>query len=258
MKHVKLFEQFLAEFETGSILLGDPEGVDTKGNKSEWETLGLPFEPNTMDEKQLLDLLRAWITKEDKNPKLGKLLKELLPLKKKFPKILEPTQGRRSYEGKHFYRGTMVPIREIIALSGWFKNNSVDFDNGAIETKSSYIWKSVNTKGFTSLTPSPETATQFAEEYALDHGFDPEYFVEKLANEDFTGMMPIVIKVKDTHPDTVMNPDFINTLTSLREWETFLISGSTKVDAVIVPLWNQITDIADGMEVNLTKYFKGL
>ena len=128
MKPVKLFEDFVNEIETGKVLLGEPKGANWSPIYTDrWKELKIPFEPNTMDEMELLDLLRDWITKESKNPKLGEFLKQLLPLKKKFPKVLDPTSGREVYDGNTFYRGTLIPLKDVLKLKGWFRNNSIDF-----------------------------------------------------------------------------------------------------------------------------------
>ncbi|MGA1386052.1 MAG: hypothetical protein ACO306_04945 [Flavobacteriaceae bacterium] len=257
MNHIKLFEEFVNEFDTGKVLMGDPDGDKTtyRYSQDEWKRLKLPFEPNTMDEKELLDLLREWIRSESKNPKLGKLLKQLMPLKKKFPQILDPTKGRDVYDGTFFYRGTLVPVKEMLALKPWFNNYDVSFAEGALESSAPYTWNSVNTKGFTSLTPSIETAQEFAIAYMEKAGMDYDRSLIKRIEEG-SGMIPIMVKIEDTNKDLIMNPNFLNTVGGLMEYETFLIGNKVKVHSVIIPYWDRIAGEARDMDIDIRKYFK--
>lgn len=257
MKHIKLFEQFLNEIETGKVLFGEPKGSSWDPRFIDrWNSLKIPFEPNTMDEKELLDLLRAWITKEDKNPKLAEFLKQLLPLKKKFPVVLDPIKGREVYDGTSFYRGTLIPLKDILRLKGWFKNNSVDFPYGAIETNAPYIWSSVSSKGFTSLTPTAEVADGFAADYMSKNGMQWTDIINRLDNG--LGMVPVIIRIKDTHPDVLMNPRIMNEIGGLGEYEVLLVGSKTKVDSIILPNWEFIEKAAEELDIDLTKYFKGI
>ena len=249
LKHI------LQEFETGDVLLGAPNHMAAPDELNRWKELGIPYEPNTIDERQLLLLLRNWITKEDKNPELGKFLKELLPLKKKFPIILDPTKGRSAYEGKSLYRGTLLPLQDLIYRdSGWKLNNSVDFQKGAIESEIPYTWTAVGEKGFTSWTPSPETADGFAADYMSKNGMTFKNIIDRL--EDGSGMIPVILKIADTYPTALMNPRVMNLIGGLGEYEVFVISDQIKVKSIIVPNWKLIQD--EAVDVDLTKYFKGL
>ena len=257
MKHIQLFEEFINEIETGKVLFGEPKGSEWDPRFTDrWNALKIPFEPNTMDEKQLLDLLRAWITKEDRNPKLGALLKELLPLKKKFPVVLDPIKGRDVYDGTSFYRGTLIPIKDVLNLKGWFKNNSVDFDYGAIETNAPYTWTSITNKGFTSLTPAAEVADGFAADYMNKNGMKWADIINRL--ESGSGMIPVIIRIEDTHPNAIMNPKIMNEIGGLGEYEVLLVGTKTKVKSVIVPNWEFIEKAAKEIGADLTKYFKGI
>ena len=92
MKRVKLFEEFINEFNYGEVLFGDPSVAQDEERYK--RLLKLPFEPNTLEEDQLIKMLKDWFHNEKAASFLGKALRELLPLKKKFPKVLEPTEGR--------------------------------------------------------------------------------------------------------------------------------------------------------------------
>ena len=257
MKKVKLFEEFVNELEVGKVLFGEPKGMNWEPRFTDrWKELKIPFEPNTIDEKQLIDLLRDWITKESKNPQLAEFLRQLLPLKKKFPKVLDPTSGREVYDGNTFYRGTLIPMKDALKLNGWFRNNSVDFNYGAIETNAPYTWTAVSSKGFTSLTPTAEVADGFAADYMQKNGMQWSDIIKRLENG--SGMIPVIITVEDTHPDILMNPKLMNQIGGLGEYEVLLIGNKTRVKSVILPNWEFIEKAAAEESVDLTKYFKGI
>jgi len=251
-------KNLLSELEVGKVLFGEPKGSEWDPRFPErWSGLDVPYEPNTYDEKKVLDLIRAWITKEDNNPKLGEFLKEMLPLKKKFPLILDPIKGRSAYEGNTFYRGTLLPLNDLIYRSGgWKLNNSVDFEYGAIESEIPYTWEAVGQKGFTSFTPAAETADGFAADYMQKNGMQWTDIIERL--KDGSGMIPVVITIADTYPNALMNPRVMNMIGGLGEYEVFVIGNQIEVKSVIVPNWKFIQEAADEMGVDLTQYFKGL
>lgn len=251
-------KDILNELEVGKVLFGDTEGTSWDPRfPDRWNDIKLPYEPNTYDEKKLLDLIRAWITKEDRNPKLGEFLKQLLPLKKKFPIILDPTKGRSVYDGNKFYRGTLLPLNDLIySSSGWKLNNSVDFQYGAIESKIPYTWEAVGQKGFTSFTPAAETADGFAADYMQKNGMQWVDIVNRL--EDGSGMIPVILTIKDTYPDALMNPKVMNLIGGLGEYEILVIGKQINVDSIIIPNWEFIQKAADEEGVDLSKHFKGI
>jgi len=251
-----LYEQvkeLLNEFEIGKVLLGDPHGDETPGIKMKWSKLGIPFEKNTEDEQRLLDILRFWIGEVEEDPRLLTILKKLLPLKSKFPKILDPKQ----YKGRDgfVYRGTLVPASDMVKLRGWERKEG-EFGE-VLETDYKYTWNPRGEKGFTSFSPDPMTVIEFADQYGDDSTFNPTYFVNNLMHNKIEGkMLPVILKVADSNPNLIMNPDFINTLTDLEEFETFLLGTPTKVDGVIIPNYDFLEAAAKEDNVDLTRYFR--
>lgn len=250
-------KDILQEFETGNVLLGAPDGTNWHPDTSKWKELGIPYEPNTIDEKQLIQLIRDWILKMRSDPDLGELLRELLPLKKKFPIILDPTKGRSVYEGTTFYRGTLLPLSDLIYRnSGWKLNTSPDFPYGAIESNIPYTWEVTGRKGFTSFTPVAETADGFAADYMQSNGMRFTNIVNRL--EDGSGMIPAIITIADTYPDAIMNPKVLNAIGGLGEYEVLVLGKQIKARSVIVPNWKLIQEAAQKLGVDLTQHFKGL
>ena len=248
-------KDLLNELEVGDVLLGEPIGKKRQLPKpSAWKELGIPYEPNTIDEKQLIDLLRDWITKETKNPKLVEFLKQLLPLKSKFPKILDPTEGRELSTGTSFYRGTLIPLKDVLKLSSW-EFTTESSTNDAIQSKDPYTWTPTSQKGFTSLTPSIQVAGRFVVKYISDNNIT---FSDMLSHiEDGSGMVPVIIEINKTHPNIIMNPDVMNLIgPELNESEVFMINDHVKVKSVIIPNWKYIEKAAVKTSVDLSKYFK--
>lgn len=250
-------KDILQEFEVGNVLLGEPDGTNWHPDISRWKELGIPYEPNTIDEMQLIQLIRDWILKMRSDPDLGELLRELLPLKKKFPIILDPTKGRSVYEGTTFYRGTLLPLSDLIYRnSGWKLNTSPDFPYGAIESNIPYTWEVTGRKGFTSFTPVAETADGFAADYMQSNGMRFTNIVNRL--EDGSGMIPTIITIADTYPDAIMNPKVLNAIGGLGEYEVLVLGKQIKARSVIVPNWKLIQEAAQKLGVDLTQHFKGL
>lgn len=261
MKHIQLFEDFVNEFNTGKVLLGDPS---TLGRPSKWEELGIEFEPNTADESELIELLKTWIMKGKVDSKMGQILKELLPLKKKFPNVLEPSAGRKVYDGTSLYRGTIIPLKEVLAMKGKWKHDkySLIFGNAAetLTIKTTYNWESINRKGFTSFTPSPDVAISFAGSQSPDLSpsiVAAQTIIKRLADGYTGGMIPVILKIKDTHSQSIINPIFTQSANEfMNEFEVFVVGNKIKVDEVIISGWYYYDKYAKQLGVDLTKYFK--
>ena len=261
MKHVKLFEEYIKEaFEYGDQLLTDPDGVQFKDRL---KALKLPVEPNTYDEQRFIEMLKDWFNHEQADGALGSVLWELLPLKKKFPKVLEPTEGRsKMYEGTEFFRGTMMPLKQVLGLTKtWKSYQGVGlYSQSAIEANVKFVWNAKGKKGFTSFSPASETAEEFSDHAGYEEygSFTPGYsIVKKLQEGDTSGNIPVILKIKDTHPQAIMNPEFTSTVSFFHdEFEIFVIGGSIQVDGIIIPRWEQFTNAAatEGFE-DLDKYF---
>lgn len=264
MKHIKPFEEFtgnvLESFEYGDQLLTDPDGVQFKDRL---KALKLPAEPNTYDEQRFIEMLRDWFHDEYAESRLGDILWELLPLKKKFPKVLDPTKGRNLYDGTTLYRGTMIPLSTVLGLKGqWKRYNGVGLMGEAIELDTKFNWSFKGDKGFTSFTPASETAEEFADQISYEEfkPFKPGYGIVKRLSENSTGgKIPVILKIKDTHPQALFNPQFTTSISAFRtEWEIFVVGAKAQVDGIIIPRWDDYETAATEMGVDLTKYFNGI
>ena len=244
-------------FEYGDQLLTDPDGVQFKDRL---KALKLPAEPNTYDEQRFIEMLKDWFNHERADGALGSVLRELLPLKKKFPKVLDPSKGRNLYEGNTLYRGTMIPLATVLDLKGqWKRYNGVGLLGDAIEMDTKFNWSFKSDKGFTSFTPSSETAEEFADQISYEEfkPFRPGYGVTKRLGEgNMGGKIPVILKIKDTHPQALFNPQFTTSISVFRtEYEIFVVGASVQVDGIIIPRWDDYENAAIELGVDLTKYF---
>jgi hypothetical protein len=55
-----------------------------------------------------------------------------------------------------------------------------------------------------------------------------------------------------------MNPQVMNEIGGLGEYEVLLIGGQTKVESVIIPNWELIKSAGEEEGIDVTEYFKGL
>jgi len=260
-------KNILEELEVGKVLFGDPNKVY---KLDRWQKLGIEKEPNTEDEDRIIRLIQKWITQPHlgkNDTELGDKLKQLLPLKNKFPRVLDPTSGRDLYEGTSLYRGTVIPLKDVMNMTGtWKLDNSVGFVGGALANSAPYTWSAIGSgyKGFTSFTPDDSIAETFAQSYASENGImqtkrDYDRFVEKMVAGEYIGMVPVVLQIPDTYPTALINPYLSLALTDLfTEYEVFVLGDSIKVPKVNLINWADYARAFDNAGVDPAQYFKGL
>ena len=260
-------KNILQELEVGKVLFGDPNKVV---RLDRWQKLGIEQEPNTEDEDRIIRLLQKWITQPHlgKNDvELGEKLKQLLPLKNKFPKVLDPTAGRDLYEGTSLYRGTVIPLKDLMNMTGtWSVDNGVGFIGGALVNSAPYTWSALGSgyKGFTSFTPDDSIAETFAQSYASENGImqtkrDYDLFAQKVVQGDYTGMVPVVLEIPDTYPTALINPYVTLALTDLfTEYEVLVLGDSIKVPKGRLINWADYARAFDNAGADPAQYFKGL
>jgi hypothetical protein len=246
----------ISELDYGKELFG--QNLPDRRYNPNWKKLIPNDEPNTDDENKALTLLKKWYDDEKSPAELTKMFGELLKLKSKFPNVLNPTMGRSEYENNDFFRGTLLPLSHLIKLGGWKKYDGLDFD-GAIQTKSSYVWKPKSSKGFTSVTPTADLALNFALDYAWRgiKGMWERNILKSLQGKGDT-LVPVILVFKDTHPNMIMNPIFSNLLSANVESEVILVGKSSKPSYIIVPNFDVVQQEAEEENIKLHNYFKGL
>ena len=225
-------KRLIKEFEAGDKLFAD------RGNKAgplrawtNWiETMYDPdYEPNTEDEDKLLTLLSRYT----ENPEAGDYgnaldLKALLPLKKKFPKVLDPSVPSTAREragggstdlagyNNHVWRGATMKLstlQKLLPKGEWFGSPSHDWSAGFVNPGITY--KSRGSYGFTSFSQSSAQASVFKGKYDKQR-------------------VSVIIGIKNTHPKLLFTPGFMNALSRYAEYETLFVGKVVKPDIIII------------------------
>ena len=190
------------------------------------------FEPNTKDEDELLKALAEYFYQNTGAKDLGKLLKGLVPLKSKFPRLLDPAQSKdvggsgkpwqTGYEG-YAWRGATMPLKDLqrlipqsnlIAQANEKDPRKIRIDGASIDNPN-FIYKSRGGYGFTSFSLDAYTADNFKGQFDDDR-------------------VSVVYGVKLTDPNLIMNPDVSNMLSGYKEYETLYVGDKVKPEVIIV------------------------
>jgi hypothetical protein len=228
---VKL-KRLIKEFEVGDKLFADIG--NNAGPHARWKDLikrlyAPDYEPNTEDEDNLLTLLSAYLEHPEAGvSSWGLNLKDLLPLKKKFPKILDPsvpsTARERAGGGStdlagyndHVWRGATMKLstlQKLLPKGEWFGSPAHDWSAGFINPGITY--KSRGSYGFTSFSQSSAQASTFKGKYDEQR-------------------VSVIIGIKNTHPKLLFTPGFMNALSRYAEYETLFVGKAVKPDIIII------------------------
>ena len=219
-----LTESNISEFNYGDYLFADPdsEAVDNVTFKKFLKKWSSKKEVNTEDEENFLIGLESYISADNIAPtNFTTILKALMPLKSKFPGILDPNKA--SMTSKFVYRGTNIPINSISKYTSKKTESYIEYDN-AIKLKTK------GTKGFISFSLDDSIAFEFATNFG-----DSEDQTIELLNK---GLISVIICIPMSDPNLIMNPDFIKNLTfaSDEELETFYLGDSLTTSKILIPI----------------------
>jgi hypothetical protein len=233
--YVKLFEEFIYELNYGNRLFDDPAALTANPSIKFPEELASEFslngEKNTAEELMLIVNLSTWFKDYVNTGKVflkAEQLRELFPLKKKFPKILDPTQCKTN-DGE-CYRLTTVPFRIVLDVLKKVPRKKLQ---DAVRSNQD-VTVNINTtivpkskRDFYSFTSSYKTL-----EYLFGHAqqgasvYDQVYYKKE---------MFAIVHVPITSPKLIINPDFANILSAYQEFETLYVDNSIKVTKITVP-----------------------
>ena len=226
-------KRLIKEFEAGDKLFADRG--NNAGSTTNWKNLiekmyAPDYEPNTEDEDKLLTLLSAYT----ENPDAGDFgsalnLKDLLPLKKKFPKVLDPSVPTTARERDtrtlprelgaykdHVWRGATMKLstlQKLLPKGEWFGSPAHDWSAGFANPGITY--KSRGSYGFTSFSYSEAQASVFKGKYDQQR-------------------VSVIIGIKNTHPKLLFTPGFMNALSRYAEYETLFVGKAVKPDIIII------------------------
>ncbi len=200
-------KDILKELEYGEKLFADPGYASSSGRYQNLvkQMYGGETEPDTDEENSLFLKLKDYVRQNVWYNDTTKELDDLLKLKAKFPRMLDPAS---EVEGNMVYRGTQLPPKKILELIEGKKG-----EWGNKDDKIFYISNTLysrNKSGYISYTTKSKVATQFA--------------FSNFTNDKF---WPIVIGVpyNEIADRALLHPDFATDLGGYGENE-FLVKGN--------------------------------
>ena len=228
MKLEQLYRDIQERLDVGDKLWADVDG----GGKKSWNDfiskLYAPdFEPNTEDEEKVLGLLMNYF-RTNKSSGLEIYLKDLLPLKSKFPKILDPQAQDYipaaseetewvSNGGDYAWRGATMPLSQAQKLirNAEYKHTRMFSDRGFVINQPNITYVSRGERGFTSFSSDLRGAIQFKGKMGTD-------------------AVSVIYGVKKSNPNLVMNPDASDSISMFKENETLYVGDNVQPDVVII------------------------
>ena len=230
MKLEQLYRDIQERLDVGDKLWADEGGVAVlaKRWKGFIEKLYSPdYEPNTEDEEKVLGLLMNYF-RTNKSGELGVYLKDLVPLKSKFPQILDPrAQGYIpasseetewvSNGGDYAWRGATMPLSQAQKLirDAEYKHTRMFSDRGFVINQPNITYVSRGERGFTSFSSDLRGAIQFKGKMGSD-------------------AVSVIYGVKKSNPNLVMNPDASDSISMFKENETLYVGDNVQPDVVII------------------------
>jgi len=216
-------KDILKEIDLGKVPFADPEAVDDPDAYGAYlKKWNYVEEPNTEDEQAFVNDLQSYIEEPNIHTSqaahMATVLKQLLPLKSKFPGILDPSKS-----AKFVYRGTTIPIKSFINSPASLEGDDLTFN---VKTK-------LNAKGdrnFLSFSTDQYTAENFVD-MAIDADENENEIVKK-------GLVPAMIVLSAANPNLIFNPeaiDFYSMYTGgASEDETFHVGTTLTTDKIIL------------------------
>ena len=230
MKLEQIYNNIQERLNVGDKLFAGEDGVVSF--RKQWKQfinkLYAPdYEPNTEDEEKVLELLMNYFN-YNKSGELGVYLKDLLPLKSKFPQILDPqAQGYIpasseetewvSNGGDYAWRGATMPLNQAQKLirDAEYKHTRMFSDRGFVINQPNITYVSRGERGFTSFSSDLRGAIQFKGKMGTD-------------------AVSVIYGVKKSNPNLVMNPDASDSISMFKENETLYVGDNVQPDVVII------------------------
>ena len=221
-------EDIYEKLNVGDKLWADVDGEGKKSWNDFISKLYAPdFEPNTEDEEKVLGLLMNYF-RTNKSSGLEIYLKDLLPLKSKFPQILDPQlQGYIpaasedtewvSNGGDYAWRGATMPLSQAQKLirNAEYKHTPMFSDRGFVINQPNITYVSRGERGFTSFSSDLRGALQFKGKMGTD-------------------AVSVIYGVKKSNPNLILNPDASDSISMFKENETLYVGDNVQPDVVII------------------------
>jgi hypothetical protein len=232
MKLEQIYKNIQERLDVGDKLFADNE-VEIKQDFQKFiEKVYAPdFEPNTEDENELIATFREYF-KSNKSGGLGIYLKDLVPLKSKFPKILDPRAQDStpaaseetewvSNGGDYAWRGATMPLSQAQKLirDAEYQHSPFFSDRGFVINQPNITYISRGERGFTSFSADLKGALNFKGRI----GFRGEGLA-----------VSVIYGVKKSNPNLILNPDMADSLSPFKENETLYVGDNVEPDVVII------------------------
>ena len=229
-------KDLLKEFEYGNKLFADigdeslinPEFLD--------KLIAKPEEENTEDEKKLLKALRDYFSKDVLKSIDVTILKKLLALKSKFPKILDPSKGRRNLDSA--YRGTTIGIDTLLKAINNGSLSKDSYNTYVIENPKITI-QSKGSTGYLSFSVEMIDADSFAITSILGN---------RWINLIKQGLFPVTSEVSSKNPNFLFNPEFVRVVSEYDEDEILLIDTKYTPSAIYMTNPYSLLDALDDQD----------
>ena len=228
MKLEQIYKNIREKLNVGDKLWADVDGRGKKPWNDFISKLYAPdYEPNTEDEEKVLELLMNYFN-YNKSGELGVYLKDLVPLKSKFPQILDPQAQDYipaaseetewvSNGGDYAWRGATMPLSQAQKLirDAEYKHTRMFSDRGFVINQPNITYVSRGERGFTSFSSDLRGAIQFKGKMGSD-------------------AVSVIYGVKKSNPNLVMNPDASDSISMFKENETLYVGDNVQPDVVII------------------------
>ena len=230
MNRIRLFEEFINEFEYGDKLFADPR---YRHNPNYGLLLKFAYddedEPDTEKEKELFRIIKGYLQdwKKEAIYKSPKEIKTLLKLKDKFPQVLDPAEGlpgvpkaRGVEDSDLIYRGMSIEIprlQKLLAKSKAIEPNLRVMSPWFLELEN--VRENITSRsktGFVSCTTQTHTAKMFT-------GISGQ---KSIGNNRW----PVVVgkENKNVKANSILSKHFTRSLSGMEEGEFWVIGNQLK------------------------------
>ncbi len=233
---MKTLKHILQELNYGNTLFGDADPeislpINTPAYTDYLKSIGVDAEENTPEENKIFNELASYLrypkSSRHSQTELVKYLKQLLPLKSKFPLILDPLQDREVDNDGYVYRGATVDTEDLVALVkaaklDWSSQDVSDFASINVNGKTV---SSSSTRGFLSFTFKRRVAETFATNTEKS----------QLSSGDLSRRYPVVLQcsVNNLSDKLILTPSLLNAIQYI-ENETLYLDTQIPCDKILI------------------------
>jgi len=229
-------KDLLKEFEYGNKLFADIEDESLINPEILDKLIAKPEEENTEDEKKLLKVLSSYFSKDVLKSIDVTILKKLLALKSKFPKILDPFKGRRGLDLA--YRGTTIGIDTLLkAINNG--NLAKDGYNTYVINNPKITIQSKGSTGYLSFSVEMVDADSFALTRMLGN---------RRINLIKQGLFPVTVEVSLKNPNFLFNTEFVRAVSEYDEDEILLIDTKYTPSAIYMTNPYSLLNVLDDQD----------